>query len=118
MVRRNKYKKKGGQIKRFCKSGKRQHKALGGIPMTVVNGKIQYQTYVPHHYTKKYDTKQGIYYEDKESVERRNAIIHHGRGNIARIMIYELRFDIKRETDDERRKREYREWWEGNDRNK
>ena len=109
---RKTHKRVGRPKKRFPKRAGRMHKSLGGIPMKVVDGRIKYKQYVPHNYTKKYGKERGTYFEDKESVERKNAVIHQGRGDITRIMIYEIRFDIKRETDHERRKREYKEWWE------
>lgn len=111
-VRRNKYKKAGRPKRRFKKSAERQHKSLGGIPMKVARGKIDYAIYVPHNYTKKYDKSRGTYYEDEESAERENATMPEGEGDFIRRHIYEVRFGIDEETDDERRKREYREWWE------
>lgn len=51
MVRRNKYLKKGGQIKMFPIRG-RQHKALGGIPMKLnKNKQIVYAQIVPNSYS-------------------------------------------------------------------
>lgn len=116
MTGNNRMQRKGvgsGRRRKIFPVFKRQYKAIGGIPMRIVNGKIKYAQYVPHNYTKKYDKERGTYYEDEETVERNNAVIHQGKGNIARIMIYELRHNmVDDETDEERRKREYREWWE------
>jgi len=103
----------GRPKKRFRKGDKRKHKSLGGIPMKInKKGNIVYAGIVPNNYQKKYDKHHGTYYEDSESKERGNATLPVGRGNFIRRHIYEIRFDIKDETEDERRKREYKEWWE------
>ena len=85
-----------------------QHKSLGGIPMKIKNGKIVYAQHVPHNYTK--DDK-GSYF-DKESIERQNPV--QRQPSFIRQHIYETRFAIGEETNEERRKREYKEWMEGN----
>jgi hypothetical protein len=79
---------------------KSPHLSLGGIPMEIRNGKITYKQYIPNHYS------------DDEEKEREKAELPTGDGDFVRRHIYEVRFDIKDETDDERRKREYKEWWE------
>ena len=85
-----------------------QHHALGGIPMTIRNGKIRYKQIVPHNYGVNKDGE----FEDEESLERERAVLPIGVGNFIRRHIYELRYDIKtHENDQERRKREYEEWW-------
>jgi hypothetical protein len=85
-----------------------RHLALGGVPMKVSNGKIEYAW--------KFLRKSWTY-SDQEEIERDNAILPEGDGDFVRRHIYEVRFDIHNETDDERRKREYKEWWDKNDHN-
>ena len=86
---------------------KKPSKRLGGIPMTIRRGKITYAQLVPHNYTK--DDK-GNYF-DKESIERQNPV--QRESSFIRRHLYETRFGIEDESEDERRKREYKEWIEG-----
>ena len=85
-----------------------QHKSLGGIPMKIKNGRVVYAQHVPHNYS---TDDEGNHY-DKESIERKNPV--QRQPSFIRQHIYETRFGIGEETDDERRKREYKEWMEGN----
>jgi hypothetical protein len=76
---------------------------LGGIPMIIRNGKIDYAW------------KKTKWHKDKESFkedEERFHLLPQGEGSFIRRHIYETRFGIEDETDEERRRREYKEWWE------
>ena len=86
----------------------RQHKSLGGIPMKIKNGKVMYAQHIPHNYS---IDEKGNYY-DQESIERQNPV--QRQPSFIRQHIYETRFAIGEETEDERRKREYKEWMERN----
>jgi hypothetical protein len=76
---------------------------LGGVPMVIKKGKIDYVWSRPAFCWN---------HKDIEEIEREEAEMPTGEGDFVRRHIYEVRFDIKDETDDERRKREYKEWWE------
>ena len=104
----------GRPKKTFKKSDDRKHYALGGIPMGIKNGKVIYLQQVRNDYSIKKSRGDEVIYFDSESEERRNAVLSIGDGSFIRRHIYEVRFDIAEddETDDERRKREYGEWWE------
>jgi hypothetical protein len=106
MVRRNKYNKIGRPKKAFPLA-KYDYKRLGGIPMTIKNGKVQYRSKVPRAYGK---TKDGAYYDD-ESIEREQAILPTGLGSFVRRHVYEMRYAIGEKTLDEIRKEEYLKWW-------
>ena len=83
-------------------------KSLGGIPVKCKNGKISYTQFIPKNYgTDKY----GEYF-DEESAERDKAELPDGEGSFIRRHVYETRFEIGEETEEERRKREYKEWWD------
>lgn len=72
-------------------------------------GRMVYAQKVPNNYT----TLPGGSYTDAEQGERNNATLPQGEGSFIRRHIYEMRFSIRsEESDDERRKREYLEWWE------
>ena len=106
MVWRNKYANRGRPKKMFKKSDDKKHYALGGIPMTIVNGKIKYAQMIPNKFLN--------WFADEGDIERDEAVLPVGDGSFIRRHIYEVRFDIEEddESDDERRKREYKEWWE------
>ena len=96
----------GRRKKEFKKSGV---KSLGGIPMKIKDGKIIYAQYVPKNYS--IDGNGEPY--DSESIQRKYATLPTGDGNYVRRHLYEVKFEIREdETEDERRKREYREWIE------
>jgi hypothetical protein len=93
MVRRNKYLKRG-------RPRKKHTVPLGGIPMKVKNGRVMYAgKSIPMNNT-------------TEEVQRGKAVLPSGEGNFIRRHIYEMRFGILDETYEERRKREYKEWWD------
>jgi len=112
MVARDRLTKEGtgsGRRKKKHAIRGRQHRALGGIPMKVVNGKVRYAQYVPKHYS---IDENGEPY-DSESIERKNATLQTHSGNYVRRHLYEMKFGFREdETDEERRKREYKEWIE------
>jgi len=89
---------------------KKPSKRLGGIPVKISKGKIMYAQKVPHNYS----TDENGHHYDKESIERSNAMHHVKPPSFIRQHIYETRFAIGEETEDERRKREYKEWMERN----
>ena len=96
----------GRRKKEFKKSGV---KSLGGIPMKIKDGKISYAQYVPKNYS---IGENGEPY-DSESIQRKHAVLPTGNGDYIRRHLYEVKFEIREdETDEERKKREYREWWE------
>ena len=96
MVRRKKYIKIGRPSKvkpnylNYCSR-------LGGLPMKCKNGKI---TYAWKPFVKDFENPLPI--------------VDAGEENFIRKHIYEMRFNIppEEESDDERRKREYKEWIE------
>lgn len=114
MAWRNKYKARGRPKKMFRKSDDRKHHSLGGIPMEIKDGKIVYAQQVRDEYSIKKERGGEIIYFDSESEERRDATLPTGEGSFIRRHIYEMQFEIddEGETDEERRKREYKEWWE------
>jgi len=88
----------------------RKHKSLGGIPMKIVTSKgVTYKQTVPYNYVYNKERKE---YIDEEMIEREYAPLPEGEGSFIRRHIYEMRFDIKDESNKERRKREYKEWIE------
>jgi len=106
MTKRHRLERKGriGRPKStFKKSAERQHYSLGGIPMKVVNGRVGYAQIIPYIWS---------YFNEEIAVE--DTYLPTGDGSFVRRHIYEVRFDIEEEdeTKDERRKREYKEWWE------
>lgn len=89
-----------GRPKKMNPLYKYPHKSLGGIPMKCENGRIFYAQYVPHNYNK--------------VVVRKNIVLDQEEGDFVRRHIYETRFNIssEMESNDDRRKREYKEWIE------
>jgi hypothetical protein len=77
---------------------------LGGIPMVVKNGKVTYAW--------KQSINRTWRDKDSEELEMEQATLPLESDNFVRRHIYEMRFDIEDEDDDERRKREYKEWIE------
>jgi hypothetical protein len=75
--------------------------------MEIKKGKVVYAQIVPDNYTELPDGTC----TDAEAEERKSAVLPIGRGDFIRRHIYEMRFGIGEETDDERRQREYLEWW-------
>jgi len=103
-MRRMKYGTKGKRRKVGA------YKSLGGIPMIIKNGQIKYAVQVPKEYCW-YDYELGSW-TDAEEQMRKYATLNTGNGSFIRRHIYETKFAIGEETEDERRKREYREWIE------
>jgi len=106
--------KRGRPYKIFKKSDKRKHKALGGIPVKITKTrKIKYVQIISKNYNIKRERGGEQIYFDSESEERRDSILPTGDGDFIRRHIYEMKFNIRsEESNDERRKREYLEWWE------
>ena len=77
---------------------------LGGIPMKCQNGQIDY-VWKPNCSNKNIKA---------DEIMRENAVLLSGDGSFVRRHLYEMRFNISSEAepDDERRKREYKEWIE------
>lgn len=100
-------KKKIGRPKKRTPLRHSPHKSIGGIPMKVRKGSIVYAQKIPDNYSV-IDKKP----TDAEEEERSKATMPTGDGSFIRRHIYETRFGIGEETEDERRKREYKEWWE------
>ena len=107
MVRRNKYAKRG-RPKKVYPTYLNYSKRLGGIPVKVKNGKVMYD----YNINRSVYTKWASNKISDEEVERLNAPLPQGDGSFIRKCIYEIRFGIRNETNKERRKREYEEWWE------
>jgi len=108
MVRINKYSKKG-HPKKIYPLDEYPHKRLGSIPMKISNkGKIVYAQRVPHNYDKDANGD----YHDMESIERSKAVVPVRVGSFIRRHIFDTRF--QEESEESRRKREYKEWMEEN----
>ncbi len=109
MTRSHRLVKKGviGRPKKAFPLRYNENLRVGGIPMKVVNGRIQYK----YNLNKRNLTTYFPNKMSQEEVERLDAPLPQGEGDIIRKSIYELRFGIEDETDKERRKREYEEWW-------
>ena len=112
-MRRN-IRSRKGHPSRLHPHNKEPHKKLGGIPMGVTKaGNIVYKQRVPKNYSTKRERGGELIYFDAESEERRDSPLPIGEGSFIRRHIYETRFGIRtEETDEERRKREYKEWIE------
>lgn len=108
MTRSHRLEKKGrGRLRKSRKLSKQPYKSLGCIPMKVKKGVIAYKQKIPNNYSiiDKIPT-------DAEEQERGCATLPIGEGSFIRRHIYEMRFGIGEETEEERRKREYEEWWD------
>jgi len=101
-----KYKKAGRPRKAFPKHLTHVER-LGGMPMKCENGRIMYK----YNLKKAYNDSWVSNKMSQEEVERIDAPLPQGEGSFVRRHIYEIRFGIEDETDKERRKREYEEWW-------
>ena len=73
------------------------HKNLGGIPMIIKDGRVAYAERVPY----------GVH---SNELEHKKAAMPIGTGSFIRRHIFDMRFPDESEQD--RQKREYREWAE------
>jgi len=105
--------KRGRKTKAIPRTRQNQN-LLGGIPMIIKNGIILYGDKVPKGFS--YNSRRKCD-SDAEEMFRNRAILPQGEGDFQRRHIYEMRFGIRTdESDDERRKREYHDWWENEQR--
>jgi len=111
-LRRN-IRSRRGQPKKVMPLTEYHHKSIGCIPMKITkSGKIVYKQIVPKNYSTR-EVNGEVECFDSESDERKNSILSTGEGSFIRRHVYEIRFNIRTdESDDERRKREYKEWIE------
>lgn len=113
MAQRDRLVRKGiiGRKVKLYSLQRRKHKSLGGIPMKLTKNtkKVAYKQKIPDNFSYCQDKEE---YIDSESIEREYATLPEGEGSFIRRHIYEMRFDINNENNEERRKREYKEWIE------